>query len=145
VDYAHEPAGLEAVYNSVRSMNPKRIIAVLGAAGGGRDKGKRPTLGSLAAQYADIIIVTNEDPYDEDPQSIIDQVAAGAMQSGKKEGESLFRILDRREALTKAVESAQSGDVVIVTGKGSEQSMVVAGGRKVPWSDVKTLRELLQR
>lgn len=144
VDYAHEPAGLEAVYKSVRSMNPKRVIAVLGAAGGGRDKGKRPTLGTLAAQYADIVIVTNEDPYDEDPQSIIDQVVAGSIQSGKKEGETLFQILDRRDALAKAIQLAQPGDVVIVTGKGSEQSMVVAGGRKVPWSDAKILKEILR-
>src|SRR4030042_2285136 len=86
VDYAHEPASLEAVYKFLIEMKkftpsvvegPKRIIALLGAQGGGRDKGKRPELGRIAGEFADIIIVTNEDPYDESPQQIIDDVKQG--------------------------------------------------------------------
>ncbi len=144
VDYAFVPEALHAVYKAVQALHPHRIIAVLGAAGGGRDKWKRPALGKIAAQYADFVIVTNEDPYDEEPSSIIRQVARGAEEAGKKEGESLFSILDRKEAIKKALSLAHPHDLVLITGKGSEQSMVVKGGKKVPWSDQETVRELLR-
>ena len=137
VDYAHEPASLEAVYKTVKSFQPKKIIAVLGSQGGGRDKAKRPVLGRLAGQYADYIIVTNEDPYDEDPQKIIDDVANG-VQHGLVE-----KILDRREAIQKALSLAQKGDVVIITGKGSETVMALSGGRKISWDDRDVVRESL--
>ncbi len=132
VDYAHEPASLEAVYQTVQSFHPKKIIAVLGSQGGGRDKAKRPVLGRLAGEYADHVIVTNEDPYDEDPQVIMDAVAAGAEKVGKAKVE---KILDRKQALERAVELAQTGDVVIVTGKGGETKMAVSRGRLIDWSD----------
>jgi UDP-N-acetylmuramoyl-L-alanyl-D-glutamate--2,6-diaminopimelate ligase len=83
----------------------------------------------------DKIIITNEDPYDENPQEIIDQVASGIKQ---KESE---RILDRREAIKKALQSAQEGDLVIITGKGSEMWMCLANGRKIAWDDRKIVRE----
>lgn len=142
VDYAHEPAGLKAVYKATRALHSHRIIAVLGAAGGGRDKWKRSALGKIAAQYADVVIVTNEDPYDEEPRFIIRQVADGAAEAGKKEGETLYSILDRKEAIRKALSLARPHDLVLITGKGSEQSMVVKGGKKIPWSDKQVVREL---
>ncbi len=144
VDYAHEPAGLEAVYRAARSFHPQRMIAVLGSTGGGRDTWKRPVLGKLAAQYAQFVIVTNEDPYDEDPMEIIHQVADGAMQEGKKDGQTLFRILDRGEGIKKALDLARPGDLVMITGKGSEQVMAVKGGKKIPWSDRDVVRELIR-
>lgn len=145
VDYAHEPAGLEAVYKAVQAFHPQRVIAVLGSTGGGRDRWKRPVLGKIAAQYAQLVIVTNEDPYDEDPMAIIAQVADGAAEAGKRDGENLFRILDRREGIHKALSLAQPGDLIIITGKGSEQRMVVKGGRKIPWSDERVVQDLLSR
>ena len=144
VDYAHEPAGLEAVYQAAQALHPNRIIAVLGAAGGGRDKWKRPVLGKIAASYAQFVIVTNEDPYDEDPVAIINQVAVGAAMHGKTDGETLFRIVDRKEGIAKALSLARPGDIVLITGKGSEQVMVVKGGRKIPWNDQETVRKLLR-
>lgn len=144
VDYAFVPEALHAVYKAVRALHPHRIIAVLGAAGGGRDKWKRPALGKIAAQFADVVIITNEDPYDEEPSSIIRQVADGAAEAGKKEGETLYSILDRKEAIRKALSLARPHDLVLITGKGSEQSMVVKGGKKIPWNDQATVRELLR-
>lgn len=136
VDYAYEPYAITALIESVKGqLKPKRIIGVHGSAGGGRDVARRYQIGRLAAQEESIVIVTNEDPYDEDPRSIIEAVAAGARDAGKVEGEDLFLIDARMEAIEKAVALAQEGDVVILTGKGSEPVMAVADGKKIPWSD----------
>jgi UDP-N-acetylmuramoyl-L-alanyl-D-glutamate--2,6-diaminopimelate ligase len=125
VDYAHTPDQLEVVY---KSFEGKNLICVLGSCGGGRDKWKRPVLGEVAKKYCKEIIITNEDPYDENPMDIINQVAENAGSSAKK-------ILDRKEAIKKAILSAKPEDVVIITGKGSEPWMCIADGKKVPWSD----------
>ncbi|MCH7492129.1 UDP-N-acetylmuramoyl-L-alanyl-D-glutamate--2,6-diaminopimelate ligase [Patescibacteria group bacterium] len=143
VDYAHEPASLEAAYQAMTVLKPKKIISILGSQGGGRDKAKRPQLGALAAQYADVVIVTNEDPYDESPQQIIDEVVSGAIKNGKVLDENCFSVIDRRAALQKGLSLAGEGDIVIVTGKGSETVMAVAGGKMIPWDDRQVIRELL--
>ncbi len=144
VDYAHEPVGLETVYRLARSYHPRRLLVILGAAGGGRDRAKRRVMGSLAARYADTVIVTNEDPYDEDPWAIINDVADGAHAEGKQENVGLFRLLDRKEAITTALAHAGEGDLILITGKGSERSMVVAGGLRVPWNDAETVNEIIR-
>jgi UDP-N-acetylmuramoyl-L-alanyl-D-glutamate--2,6-diaminopimelate ligase len=164
VDYAHEPASLEAVYKNLKIFNPRKIIAVLGAQGGGRDKAKRAVMGKIAAQYADYIILTNEDPYDENPQAIVDDVAAGIGNSSRcHSGESrnpdwmpdqvrhdrrkdieIFKILDRREAIKKALSLAQAGDIVIITGKGGEVWMCVENSKKIPWDDREIVRTELK-
>lgn len=145
VDYAPEPESLRQVYAAVERMPHKRIIHVLGSAGGGRDVARRPILGKLSAEKADLVIVTNEDPYDDDPRLIIEQVAAGAAAAGKKEGETLFKIDDRREAIAKAVALAGPGDVILLTGKGAEQAIVGRGGKLHPWDERKVARELLRQ
>lgn len=145
VDYAFVPEALHAAYKTAQAFHPNNIIAVLGAAGGGRDKWKRPVLGKIVAQYAKFVIVTNEDPYDEDPMAIINHVADGAAEHGKVDGKDLFRILDRKEGIAKALSLAQAGDLVLITGKGSEEVMVVKGGKKVPWSDQETVKELIRQ
>lgn len=144
VDYAHEPASLEAVYRTVRSFRPKHLIAVLGSQGGGRDRAKRPALGRLAGRFADYVIVTNEDPYDEDPQVIIDEVAAGVLAEGKEESKNFWSIGDRLTAIQKALSLAIPGDIVLITGKGSETVMAVAGGQTVPWDDRQTVRDIVE-
>jgi len=131
IDYAHTPIQLEKVYQTLKE---KRMICVLGSCGGGRDKWKRPILGKIATQYCDQIIITNEDPYDEDPMEIINQVAGNT---------KVEKILDRREAIKKAIELAKSGDVVIITGKGSEPWMCVKGGKKIPWDDRQVVKSLI--
>ena len=102
-------------------------------------------MGQLAGINADIVIVTNEDPYDDDPRVIIEQVAMGAEKAGKKENKDLFKIDDRREAIKKALELANTGDIVLITGKGSEQAMVVANGEKISWDDRAVVRGILNK
>ena len=109
------------------------MICVLGACGGGRDKWKRPVLGKIASHYCQYILITNEDPYDEDPKTIIDQVKKGVPSSFPKD--HLLIILDRKEAIEKALALARQKDLVIITGKGSEPLMCLAQGKKIPWSD----------
>ncbi|MFA6336516.1 MAG: UDP-N-acetylmuramoyl-L-alanyl-D-glutamate--2,6-diaminopimelate ligase [Candidatus Paceibacterota bacterium] len=141
VDYAFIPASLEKVYKILKSKaleRKGRLIGVLGACGGGRDKWKRPVLGEIAKKYCDEIIVTNEDPYDENPQEIIGQVAKGA-------GEKAVKILDRREAIGWALKAAKPGDVVILTGKGCEPWICVSDGKKIPWDEKKTAMEEYQK
>lgn len=146
IDYAHTPDALEKIYSTLKDSLRGRLVAVFGATGD-RDKSKRPIMGALAGRFADIVIVTNEDPYTEDPVRIIEEVASGVPRGADKarpkvEGENFFKILDRRAAMEKAFELAHTGDVVIITGKGAEDWMVV-GHEKRPWSDKKIAKEIL--
>jgi UDP-N-acetylmuramyl-tripeptide synthetase len=143
IDYAPEPYSLTALYETVASWPKKHLIHVLGSTGGGRDKARRKILGNLAGQIADVVIVTNEDPYDDDPQEIINEVASGAFDVGKIAGQNLFAILDRREAISHALKIAQPGDLILITGKGSEQKMAVSNGNYIDWDDRQVAREEL--
>ncbi|MFH1188231.1 MAG: UDP-N-acetylmuramyl-tripeptide synthetase [bacterium] len=147
VDYAHEPASLEAVYKAVRDSHIKKnqgkIIGLLGAQGGGRDTWKRPALGAIAAQYCDIIVLTNEDPYDDDPKKIITDIKTGVFNHGFSE-DLVYEVLDRKGALKKALSLAKDGDVVIATGKGGEVWMCIQDGKKIPWSDKETIEDILK-
>jgi len=145
IDYAFEPEALKKIYDTILKLEHNKIIQVLGSAGGGRDVARRPKLGALAGEKADIVIITNEDPYDDDPKSVIDQVAAGAVNFGKVENENLFKIEDRREAIKKALTLARENDVVLITGKGCEQAICVAGGVKIPWDDREVVKEELKK
>lgn len=146
VDYAYEPVSLELLYRFCRGLlePDKKMITLISSTGGGRDVARRPKNGAVAAQFCDYVIVTNEDPYDDDPQEIIDQVFAGAVEESAVEGQDLWRVLDRREAIIRACELAQPGDMVILTAKGAEQKMCVAGGKKIDWDDRQVVREVLQ-
>lgn len=136
VDYAHTPDALAQVYQTlIGEQKSKRLICILGAAGGGRDKWKRPELGKIARKYCSRVIVTDEDPYDEDPYAIINAVAIDP---------AFEKIIDRRQAIEKAIGYAAPGDTVIITGKGAEPLMAVAGGRKIPWDDREVAREALR-
>jgi len=136
VDYAFTPNALEKVYQTFKKhgSDPCKLICVLGACGGGRDKWKRPVLGGLAVKYCDEVIITNEDPYDEEPMEIIEQVAKGIEGKAKK-------ILDRREAIKESLKLVQPGDTIIITGKGCEPWICLKGGKKIPWDDRKVVRE----
>ena len=150
IDYAVTPDALENIYKTLKSyqLQPKKLICVFGACGGGRDRWKRPELGKIAARYGDEIILTNEDPYDEPAEKIIDQIAGGIYSdhsdafgySGR-----VYKIPDRRKAIEKAISLAQSGDVVIITGKGSERFIHLANGEKIPWSDKETALAIINK
>ncbi len=144
VDYAYEPYALAALYDAIAPLGFSRVIGVHGSAGGGRDAARRPQIGKLAAERESIVIVTNEDPYDEDPKAIIEAVAVGSRKAGKRDGHDLFVIENRAEAIDKAIGLAAAGDVVLVTGKGSEPVMAVAGGT-VPWDDREAARHALAK
>ena len=135
VDYAHTPDALQKVYLALPKGSEK--ICVLGSCGGGRDKWKRPKLGEIAASFCDQIILTNEDPYDEDPNQIVDQIESGI----KNREIKVMKILDRREAIKKALSLARPGVTVIITGKGSEPWICIEKGRKISWDDRKIVRE----
>lgn len=141
IDYAVTPDSFEKLYQAVKPMQipGTRIIHVFGACGE-RDRGKRPVMGKIASDNADIIILTNEDPYHENPERIIDEIEAGVT---KKNGETYFRIFDRREAITKALALAEEGDIVLVTGKGAEETMAL-GDRRVPWKERMVIEEILR-
>ncbi|MBP9863820.1 UDP-N-acetylmuramoyl-L-alanyl-D-glutamate--2,6-diaminopimelate ligase [Patescibacteria group bacterium] len=144
VDYAVEPVAMEKLYAFIKGLPHQRLIHVFGSCGGGRDVARRPILGKLAAEHVDRIVVTNEDPYDDDPQMIVDQIAAGARAAGATD-ERMTTILDRREAIEFAVKQAKPGDVVLITGKGCEQWLMVADGKRIPWDDRKVAKEAILR
>jgi UDP-N-acetylmuramoyl-L-alanyl-D-glutamate--2,6-diaminopimelate ligase len=140
IDYAVTPDSLEKLYQLIKEINKdnKKIIAVFGACGE-RDRGKRPIIGEIVAGYADYAIVTNEDPYNEDPKKIIDEVFSGVVKY-KKESINCWRIFDRREAIRRALTLAQPGDFMIVTGKGAEETMAI-GKKQIPWKERKVIEE----
>jgi len=143
VDYAHDAVSLKAALEAARSYCRKnKLIVLTGGQGGGRDRKKLPIMGKHAAQMADFVIVANEDPYSDDPIEIMEAVAQGAETAGKTRGENLFFIEDRREGIRKALSLAMPGDVVLIAGKGAEQSMETSAGQ-VPWDDRKVVREEL--
>ncbi|MFC1613590.1 Mur ligase family protein [Patescibacteria group bacterium] len=157
VDYAPEPESMRKLYETVKMFNDmslqssgetksgvKKIIHVLGSCGGGRDKARRSVLGKISAENADVVIVTNEDPYDDDPIGIINEIANGALVAGADE-KSVFKILDRKDAIKKAISLAGKNDLVLITGKGAEQAMCVANGKKIKWDDREVVREILIR
>jgi UDP-N-acetylmuramoyl-L-alanyl-D-glutamate--2,6-diaminopimelate ligase len=150
VDYAVTPDSLKKLYGLIREIRGRRIngeigdrkiIAVFGSCGE-RDRGKRPIMGEIVAKAADYAIVANEDPYREDPQRIIDEVFEG-VKKHKKENVDSFRVIDRREAIKKALQLAKPGDIVVVSGKGAEETMAI-GNKRIPWNDPEVIREVLQ-
>jgi UDP-N-acetylmuramoyl-L-alanyl-D-glutamate--2,6-diaminopimelate ligase len=126
VDYAHTPDSLKAVLTTLKEMGFKKIISIVGACGGSRDKWKRPEIGKIAGNLSDYVIVTNEDPYDEDPHKIMNAIYAGI------ENKEKARIIaDRIEAIHKGIDMLNSDEeVLIVTGKGSEKVVMVKGGMR---------------
>ena len=138
VDYAHEPVSLKWLLDTAKSITLKnnKIILVLGAEGGGRDPAKRAPMGELANKYADFAIVTNVDPYSDNPQKIADDIAV------KIDNKKLFVILDREEAIKKAISLASKNDTVLITGKGAETSITI-DSKKYPWDDRQTVKSVL--
>ncbi|MEK7609881.1 MAG: UDP-N-acetylmuramyl-tripeptide synthetase [Patescibacteria group bacterium] len=136
VDYAHTPDSLEKLYQIFQSS---RNICVLGGTGGGRDTWKRAVMGKIADNYCDEIILTDEDPYDEDPQKIIADVAKGVT------SQLPHIILDRREAIREAIKHAKTGDTVLITGKGTDPYIMGPKGTKTLWNDARVAKEELEK
>ena len=135
VDYAHTPDSLEALYGAFKT---KKKVCILGNTGGGRDTWKRPEMARIAEKHCEEVILTNEDPYDEDPQAIIRDMAEGM----KKEPTI---ILDRREAIRYALSNAEENSVVLISGKGTDPYIMGSNGSKTPWDDATVVREELAK
>lgn len=146
VDYAHEKESMTNVLNTAKHIRKpgSKTIVLLGAEGGGRDTSKRTLMGNAAGELADYVIAANVDPYDDDPQKIIEDIALAAEKKGKVRNENLFLIQDRRVAINKALSLAREGDIVLLTGKGAEQSMVISGD-SITWDDRLVAREELKK
>jgi UDP-N-acetylmuramoyl-L-alanyl-D-glutamate--2,6-diaminopimelate ligase len=143
VDYAHTPDSLEKVIATLRPITPGKIILVFGSAGE-RDVQKRPIMGRIAAEKADFFVITDEDPREEDREAILQEIAVGAEGVGKKQGKDFLCIADRTTAIATAFSHAQSGDTVLLAGKGHEQSIIM-GREKLPWDDREVARTQLRK
>jgi UDP-N-acetylmuramoyl-L-alanyl-D-glutamate--2,6-diaminopimelate ligase len=141
VDYAHTEDSLRKVLQILRPLAQGRLIVVVGSAGE-RDATKREPMGRVAAELADLVVVTDEDPRLEDSRAINEQIAIGARGAGAVDGERLWVIDDRREAIGHAIGLARDGDVVLLAGKGHEQS-IFHGTEKLPWDDRAAARQAL--
>lgn len=144
VDFAHTPNALKNALVVARSQVSAdgKVHVVFGSAGR-RDFTKRPIMGQVAGELADYVYITAEDPRDEDVNDISHAIVAGTLASGKQNGVDCFLIPDRKEAIKKALSSAQKGDIVLISGKGHELSMNLDGKTEIPWSDQKVVKELL--
>lgn len=142
VDYAHTADALEKVLGILRPLTAGRLIAVFGSAGE-RDRTKRPAMGAVSARHADVTIVTDEDPRLEDGHAINREIATGALHAGAVEGENLFVIDDRREAIGHAITLARAGDVILLAGKGHEQCIIYGTERRW-WDEREVARRALR-
>jgi UDP-N-acetylmuramoyl-L-alanyl-D-glutamate--2,6-diaminopimelate ligase len=138
VDYAHTDDALRKLLETIRQLEPRRVLTVFGC-GGDRDSTKRPLMGAVAARLSDVVIVTSDNPRSEPPEAIIEAIERGM--NGTRGAERLS-IIDRREAIARALEMAEVGDVVVVAGKGHERTQQLRD-RVVPFDDREVVRELL--
>jgi len=148
VDYAHTDDALKNLLETARPLAAGRIVTVFGC-GGDRDRTKRPLMGAVAARLSDLVIVTSDNPRSEDPAGIIEEImrgivvpAARVMPKGQR-GTPSKAIVDRGEAIEKAIREAQPGDLVVIAGKGHEKYQVI-GDRTLPFDDVAVAREALE-
>ncbi len=141
VDYAHTPDALEKFLSAAKEIAKNRVILVFGATGD-RDKSKRPIMGEIASKLADRIILTDEESYNEDPDTIRAEVMTGI--ESAKGGAKTTEVADRRDAIKKALDVAKKGDMVLITGMGHEKFRIIKG-KKEPWNDADVVREILNK
>jgi UDP-N-acetylmuramoyl-L-alanyl-D-glutamate--2,6-diaminopimelate ligase len=137
VDYAHTPDGLENVLKLARQLKPNRLVTMFGC-GGDRDKEKRPIMGSIADKYSDVIIITADNPRNEDPAQISREIAAGI------QTRPVEIVLDRYEAIKKAIHQARKGDIIMLCGKGHETTQTV-GMNTFHFNDREAAEEILSQ
>ncbi|HET7746639.1 MAG TPA: UDP-N-acetylmuramoyl-L-alanyl-D-glutamate--2,6-diaminopimelate ligase [Vicinamibacteria bacterium] len=140
VDYAHTDDALKNLLETVRELGPRRVLTVFGC-GGDRDRTKRPLMGAVASRLSDVVIVTSDNPRSEPPEAILEEIQRG-MNGGR--GAERHAIVDRREAIGRALEMAAAGDAVVIAGKGHETYQQLRD-RTVPFDDRQVAREILSR
>ena len=141
VDYAHTPSSFEAIFPPIKARCKGKLFALFGS-GGERDLTKRPLQGKIAAKYCDVVILCDEDPRGEDPRALLEQIAAGAKEEGKSEGDGLLIIPDRPTAIRQAFKMAQKGDIVLLLGKGHENSIIYKD-RVMPYDEIAEAKKAL--
>ena len=142
VDFAHAPEALRRVLAFLRERSQGRLIIVFGCIGE-RERPRRAGMGLAAGEQADFAVLTNDNPFQEDPQAILAEIAQGLEKAGRHEGHHFIRIPERREAIAHALAMAVEGDVVLLAGKGHEQSITI-GDAVIPWDECRVARELLR-
>ena len=144
VDYAHTDDALRNLLETARPLAPKRLVTVFGC-GGDRDTAKRPLMGMVAARLSDVVVITSDNPRSEDPQRIIDEIKRGIPAGGQGvRAPDVQVVVERREAIERAVEQAEPGDLVLIAGKGHEKYQQI-GDRVLPFDDGETARQALER
>ena len=150
VDYAHTDDALKNLLETARPLAGGRVITVFGC-GGDRDRTKRPLMGAVAARLSDLVIVTSDNPRSEDPERILEEIRRGIVMpadriapKGQQKGTPSLAIVDRREAIEKAIKDARSGDLLLIAGKGHEKYQVI-GDKTLPFDDVEVARAALAR
>jgi UDP-N-acetylmuramyl-tripeptide synthetase len=139
VDYAHKPDGLMNVLRASRDISKGRVIVLFGC-GGDRDRLKRPLMGRIAGELADLVIITSDNPRSEDPEAILDDIEVGLKEQPPREG--YVREADREAAIRQAMESARPGDVVMLAGKGHETYQIFRD-RTIHFDDKEAARRVL--
>jgi UDP-N-acetylmuramoyl-L-alanyl-D-glutamate--2,6-diaminopimelate ligase len=142
VDFAHTPGAFKQLLPAVRKITKGEIIHVFGCTGD-RDKAKRPVMGKTAAELADKIILTHEDTYREKPEKIVKGIEPGVIKAGKVLNKNYWKVLDRSEAIKKAIKMAKKDDTVLITGVGHQISLNL-GGKEVPWSDQEEVKKAIK-
>ena len=147
VDYAHDQPSLLALLKTGKQLlgNTNKMIVLFGGQGGGRDILRRAEMGEIAGKYADYVVISNDDPYDDPPMQIIEDIAKGAKKSGKVLDKDLFLIEDRRAGIHKALQLAKPNDLVFIACKGADQLMMIANGKSLPWDERTVTREELKK
>ncbi|MBL7159365.1 UDP-N-acetylmuramoyl-L-alanyl-D-glutamate--2,6-diaminopimelate ligase [Candidatus Microgenomates bacterium] len=143
IDFAHTPNAFRQILPALKKITQGKIIHVFGCTGD-RERTKRPIMGEISAKFSDKIILTHEDTYSEDPKKIIAEIEPGVEKGGKILAKNYWKIEDRREAIKKAIEMAEKGDIVLVTGVGHQNSLNI-GGKEISWSDQKEVRKILEK
>ena len=141
IDYAMTPDSYEMLFAEMRKLTKGKLITVFGAAGD-RDRSKRPIIGAIAVKMTDHVILTDDEPYSEDPKKIIEEIETGIRKTGRKNYEVIH---DRKKALHKATKIAQKGDVVVVPGMGHESFRNIGGNKKVTWNESEIIKELVKK
>lgn len=142
IDFAHTPNALEQILSSLSEEVSGQIIHVFGSAGK-RDFSKRPKMGMVSDKYADIIVLTSEDPRGESVEKIMEEIASGIQNPERTQKGTLFKIADRQKAISEAIRMAKKGDLVLITGKSHEKSMNYGKG-EVPWSEHEAVAQALK-
>lgn len=146
VDYAHEKLSMRALITNLKQMaQGNKVIVVFGSEGGGRDKSKRKDMADVVSELADYAVVSDTDPYDEDPELIVEEIGQYMAEHGWRRDENYFVISDRRSGIRKALTLAQSGDIVVCTAMGAQKTMIREKNIAYPWDDREVVREELLR